>query len=138
MTLLKRKQRLIAKSIIKKSKRYIMEARSLSKRLDALSAQHGGKIPFGSMKGKGKGKGKGKTTRRRGNNSKKHTRKSLKSQRRKSKGRASKPQPKSKPKGEPSMSPKHLGENVIHRGEDGLYKVKKGKWDPVDFKTNKT
>ena len=35
-----------------------MEARSLSKRLDALSSQHGGKIPFGSMKGKGASKDK--------------------------------------------------------------------------------
>jgi hypothetical protein len=103
-----------------------MEARSLSKRLDALSAQHGGKIPFGSMKGPGKGKGK--TTKRAGNKSKKHRRTSMKSKGRKSKGRAS------KHKGKPSMSPKHLGEKVIQRGEDGdLYKVKRGKWVKVDF-----
>jgi hypothetical protein len=115
-----------------------METSSLSKRLDALSAQHGGKIPFGSMKGQGKGKGKdkgqgkgkGKTTRRRGNNSKKHTRKSLTRQRRKSKGRASK----SKHKGEPPMSPKHLGEKVIQRGRDlDLYEVNEGGWVKVEL-----
>ena len=114
-----------------------MEARSLSKRLDALSAQHGGKIPFGSMKDKGKGtsKGQGKTTRRRGNNSKTHTRKSLTSQRKRSK-KASK----AKHKGEPSMSPKHIDDNVIQRGRDGhLYEVKRGKgetrgkWVKVTF-----
>jgi len=104
-----------------------MEARSLSKRLDALSAQHGGKIPFGSMKGSGKGKGK-KTTRRRGNKSEKQRHPSKKRKRRNSKGRAS------KHKGEPSMSPKHLGKNVIQRGEDGyLYKVNGVEWVKVKF-----
>ena len=116
-----------------------MEARSLSKRLDALSAQHGGKIPFGSMKGKGKGKGKGKTTRRRGNNSKIQRHTSKASQRKRSKKAST-----AKHKGEPSMSPKHLGETVIQRGEDrDLYEVKRkkgdkwGKWVKVKFKTNK-
>ena len=112
-----------------------MEVRSLSKRLDALSAQHGGKIPFGSMKGKGASKDKGKTTRRRRNNSKIQRHKSKTSQRKRTK-KASKPkaQPTPKSKGEPSMSPKHIGENVIQRGEDReLYKVKRGKWVPVDF-----
>ena len=120
-----------------------MKVRSLSKRLDALSAQHGGKIPFGSMKGASKDKGKGKTTRRRGNKSKKQRHTSKASRRKRSK-KASKPKSQPKHKGEPSMSPKHIGENVIHRGEDGdLYKVKRekgetwGKWIPVDFKTNK-
>ena len=102
-----------------------MGVRSLSKRLDDLSAQHGGKIPFGSMKGQGKGKGK-KTTKRAGNKSKKQRRTSMKSKRRKSKGRAS--------KGKPSMSPKDLGEKVIHRGEDGdLYEVNRGKWGKVKW-----
>ena len=133
MIQVKRNMRLIAKSIIKKSKRYIMEDRSLSKRLDALSAQHGGKIPFGSMKGKGKGKGK--TTRRRGNNSKIQRHTSKASQRKRSK-KASK----AKHKGEPSMSPKHIDDNVIQRGRDGhLYEVKRGKgetrgkWVKVTF-----
>ena len=110
-----------------------MEARSLSKRLDALSAQHGGKIPFGSMKGVSKGKGK--TTRRRRNNSKIHRQES-KTRRRKRSKKASKAkaQPKAKSKGEPSMSPRHIGEHVIQRGIDGdLYKVERGKWVPVDF-----
>ena len=112
-----------------------MKVRSLSKRLDALSAQHGGKIPFGSMKGKGASKDKGKTTRRRRNNSKIHRQES-KTRRRKRSKKASKAksQPKAKSKGEPSMSPKHIGEHVIQRGIDGeLYEVKRGKWVPVDF-----
>ena len=114
-----------------------MDVRSLSKRLEDLSSQHGGKIPFGSMKGasKGKGEGKGKTTRRRRNNSKIQRHTSKKSRRKRSKKASkAKAQPKAKSKGEPSMSPKHIGENVIQRGEDReLYKVKRGKWVPVDF-----
>ena len=113
-----------------------MEVR-LSKRLDALSAQHGGKIPFGSMKGVSKGKGK--TNRRRGNNSKIQRHTSKASRRKRSKKASTKPQPKSK--GEPSMSPKHIDDNVIQRGRDGrLYEVKRekgetwGKWVKVTFR----
>ncbi len=111
-----------------------MEVR-LSKRLDALSAQHGGKIPFGSMKGVSKGKGK--TNRRRGNNSKIQRHTSKVSRRKRSKKASTKP----KPKGEPSMSPKHIDDNVIQRGRDGrLYEVKRekgetwGKWVKVTFR----
>ena len=104
-----------------------MEVKSLSKRLDALSAQHGGKIPFGSMKGHVENN---KTKKRAENKSKKRKRKSLTRQRRKSKGRTA-----SRKKGDPPMSPRHLGNNVIQRGRDGrLYKVNEGKWVKVDFK----
>ena len=122
-----------------------MDVRSLSKRLEDLSSQHGGKIPFGSMKGasKGKGEGKGKTTRRRRNNSKIQRHTSKASQRKRSK-KASKVKSQPKHKGEPSMSPKHIDNNVIQRGRDGrLYEVKRekgetwGKWVKVKFKTNK-
>mgnify|MGYP001178915684 CR=1 FL=1 len=122
-----------------------MKVRSLSKRLEDLSAQHGGKIPFGSMKDKGASKDKGKTTIRRRNNSK-IQRQESKTRRRKRTKKAykAKAQPKAKSKGEPSMSPRHIGEHVIHRGIDGdLYEVKRekgetsGKWVKVKFKRTK-
>ena len=116
-----------------------MDVRSLSKRLEDLSSQHGGKIPFGSMKGVSKGKGK--TNRRRGNNSKIQRHTSKASRRKRSKKASTKSQPKPKSKGEPSMSPKHIDDNVIQRGRDGrLYEVKRekgetwGKWVKVKFR----
>lgn len=94
----------------------------MTKHINALSAQYGGKIPFGSMKGdilttpppRKKPKKK----------SRKPRRKSLTRQRRKSKGRITATKAK-----EPIMSPKHLANKVIQRGRDGnLYEVNHGKW----------
>ena len=99
---------------------------TFEQKLDRLSRQNGGKIPFGAMKKKDKTKKK-----RDSKKSKKPKRKSLTRQRRKSKERTAS---RSK-KGGPIMSPKHMDDNVIHKGRDGnLYKVIHGKWAQIDLK----